>query len=147
MRANRSNSIGRRTFLLGSLGLPPIIAALFAAVSCSDDSSGGGAESALSNCTDTGTCEAGGDFNVAISGNHGHTVPLTAAEAAAGMEQTIATTMALTNGHTHTVMLTAAMLADLADGLKLRVTSSSTEGHSHCITFNCSTGSGGGGGY
>ncbi|MCZ6748504.1 MAG: hypothetical protein O7D96_04370 [SAR324 cluster bacterium] len=140
----------RRDFLLKSVTVPSAAVAGLAGlalVSCSGDDGGGTSESALSNCTATGTCEAGGDFNVAIAGNHGHTVSLTEADAAAGAEQILVMTVASTNGHTHTVTLTAAMLTDLADGLKLRVTSSSTDVHTHCITFNCSTGSSGGTGY
>ncbi|MCZ6748438.1 MAG: hypothetical protein O7D96_04030, partial [SAR324 cluster bacterium] len=104
-------------------------------------------ESELSSCSQTGDCVPGGDFNVAIALNHGHTVTLTQAEVDAGAEIPAVVT---DNGtHDHTVTLTAAMLADVAGGMRLHVQSAAAaDGHSHCITVNCSvTSSGGGGGY
>ncbi len=142
--------LNRREFLRRGLALPPTIAGLWAGLSlasCGDDGSTSANESELSTCSDTGDCDDSGDFNVAIASNHGHTLTLTQAEVDAGAEITIVVT---DNGdHAHAVTLTAAMLADVAAGLKLRLLSTgAADGHSHCITVNCSvTSSGGGGGY
>ncbi len=86
---------------------------------------------------------------MAIALNHvpPHTVTLTQAEVDAGAEIPVDVT---DNGdHAHTVTLTAAMLADVAGGMRLHVQSAAAaDGHSHCITINCSIDSGaGGGGY
>ena len=141
--------MNRREFLRRSLALPPTVAGLWAGLSlasCADSSDGGANESELSTCSVTGTCVVGGDFRVAISVNHGHTVTLTQAEVDAGAEITVDV---VNNGdHNHTVTLTAAMLLDVADGLRLHVLSTgAADGHSHCVTINCSIGSSGGGGY
>ncbi len=133
MRSNPSNSIGRRTFLRGSLGLPPLIAALFAAtitVSCSDESN-----------------DSSGDVTGSIDANHGHTVTVTEAQLDAGLAATL--TLTTGSGHTHTLDLTAQEVMDIAAGTEV-VGISSTAGtvvHAHDVTFNGSIGSMGGGGY
>lgn len=143
---------GRRAFLKNAMVWVPTgvvaLGALLAA--CGDSSSGSSAdESSLSTCSADGTCDTGGDISDAIASNHSnaHTVELTQAEVDADAKITLALTSGGTDNHTHTVTLTAAMLTDIADGFQLHVDSSTTSGHSHCVTFNCSTGSGGGGGY
>ncbi|MCZ6553623.1 MAG: hypothetical protein O7A67_07440, partial [SAR324 cluster bacterium] len=132
--------LNRRDFLRRGLALPPTLAGLWAGLSlasCGDDGSTSANESELSSCSDTGDCVAGGDFNVAIALNHGHTLTLTQAEVDAGAE--IAVDVADNGDHNHTVTLTAAMLADVAGGMRLHVQSAAAaDGHSHCITINCS---------
>ena len=138
--------LNRREFLRRGLALPPTLAGLWAGLSlasCADSGGGSSNESELSSCSQTGDCVPGGDFNVAIALNHGHTVTLTKA----GVDIPVVVT---NNGdHGHTVTLTAAMLADVAGGMRLHVQSAAAaDGHSHCITINCSIDSGaGGGGY
>jgi hypothetical protein len=85
--------------------------------------------------------------NISVSGSHSHTVPFTQDE----LDQGDAVTLTLTGqtSHTHTLNLSSAKLSDIDDGLSLLAESSTDNGHSHCVSFNCgkSSGGGGGGGY
>ena len=139
---------GRRRFLKNALiWLPAGTAALGALLAACSDSSDSADESALSDCSLDGTCDTSSAIHDAIANNHGHSVSLSQAEVDAGKAVSPTLTMGGADDHIHTVTLTAAMIADIKAGMQLHVDSSNEPGHSHCVTFNCSTGGGGGGGY
>jgi hypothetical protein len=135
---------GRRTFLAGALIWIPagaaVLSALLAACSGGEDDNA----SALSTCSESGTCDTSGAINTAISSNHGHTVTLSQAEVDAG--QAVTKQLTLASGHTHDVTLTAEMLQEVKAKklLRLESTAGSTDSHTHCVSFNCSAGGGGG---
>ena len=69
-----------------------------------------------------------------ISSNHGHTAVITAAELQAG--GVLALSIAGTAGHDHTVNLVAQAMQDIKDNKKVAKESTSTQGHTHMVTFN-----------
>jgi len=81
----------------------------------------------------TGPDLQAGDVAGVIGSNHGHAVKITAAQLAAGG----AVTLTLTGGgHSHQVDLTAGQVGQIADGQRVATVSTSTNGHSHGVTFN-----------
>jgi hypothetical protein len=73
------------------------------------------------------------DMQGAISGNHGHTATITAAQLAAGNTLTLTITGAA--DHPHVVELTAADLGRLSSNQSVSKDSSETSAHRHTVTF------------
>ena len=71
---------------------------------------------------------------VAIAGNHGHALTVSASDVADGVDKTYDIQGA--SAHAHQVTLTAAHFAQLAQGATITVTSSVT-GHDHDVTVRC----------
>jgi hypothetical protein len=69
-----------------------------------------------------------------ISANHGHVAEITAAELQKG--GVLALSIAGTAGHDHTVNLVAQAMQDIKDNKKVAKESTSTQGHTHMVTFN-----------
>jgi hypothetical protein len=82
----------------------------------------------------SGTTAANGDKIGDISGNHGHTATITAAQLSTGGTLTIDIRGNAT--HDHTVSLNGAEVASIAAGTRVAKGSSSNDGHSHTVTFN-----------
>lgn len=76
----------------------------------------------------------GGGATGAISGNHGHTASITAAELTAG--SAIRLTITGTATHPHTVDLSGAEVMQIAARQQVSKTSSTDDAHSHVVTFN-----------
>ena len=74
----------------------------------------------------------------AIALNHGHTLTVPGADAQAGTEKTYH--IQGSGDHDHTVTITAAQFADLRAGTQVVITSSLDEGftHDHEVTVTCS---------
>jgi hypothetical protein len=72
-----------------------------------------------------------------VSANHGHVAVITAAELQAG--GVLALSIAGTAGHDHIVNLVAQAMQDIKDGKKVAKESTSTQGHTHNVTFNPDT--------
>ncbi len=70
---------------------------------------------------------------VSVSAGHSHTAVITAAELTAGGALSLTITG---SGHTHTVELTADDIVAIAGGQTVARGSSSTEAHTHTVTFN-----------
>jgi hypothetical protein len=68
-----------------------------------------------------------------ISGNHGHTAVITAAQLTAGGGVSI--DIAGTAGHSHMVDLPAQAVTEVKDGRKVEKLSTATD-HAHMVTFN-----------
>lgn len=79
------------------------------------------------------TC-ADGARHTAITGNHGHSLTIPAADVEAGVEKTYSIEGGAS--HPHDVTISAAQFATLADGGTFTVTSTST-GHTHSVTVAC----------
>jgi hypothetical protein len=80
---------------------------------------------------------ADGSKTGTISANHGHVAVITAAELQAG--GVLALSIAGTAGHDHIVNLVAQAMQDIKDGKKVAKESTSTQGHTHNVTFNPDT--------
>ena len=68
-----------------------------------------------------------------ISANHGHTAVITSAQLTAGGALVVTL---LGGGHSHTVDLSAMEVVQIRDGQRVAKASSSTDGHTHTVTFN-----------
>ena len=102
-------------------------------------SSCGGSDSPTSNPTPTPTpnptpTPASGDKSGSISGNHGHTAVITAAQLTAGGAVSLDIMGQAT--HTHTVSLSAAEVTQISQGTQVAKTSTTNDGHAHTVTFN-----------
>ena len=80
------------------------------------------------------TSTSDGSKTGSISANHGHTAVITAAELQAG--GVLALSIAGSAGHDHAVNLVAQAMQDIKDGKKVAKESTSTQGHTHSVTFN-----------
>jgi hypothetical protein len=69
-----------------------------------------------------------------ISDNHGHTAVVTSAQLTAG--GAVALNIQGSATHTHTVDLTAAEVTQVRDGQRVSKVSTTTDGHTHTVTFN-----------
>ena len=116
-----AQTMGRRKFL--SLAASSVaVGAILALQGCSSGSS-----------TSTTPTPSATDKVGAISSNHGHSVTLTAAQQQAGVAVTLATSGGT---HKHTLSLTAENVVAAAAGTKVSQETSTTNGHSHMVTFN-----------
>jgi hypothetical protein len=77
----------------------------------------------------------GGSCKAAIGMNHGHTMPLSAADVMAGVDKTY--DIQGSSAHSHTVDISAANFADMTPGSVFVATSSTDAGHSHDVTITC----------
>jgi len=93
-------------------------------------SSCGGSDTPTSNPTPP----ASGDKSGSISGNHGHTAVITAAQLTAGGAVSLDIMGQAT--HTHTVSLSAGEVTQISQGTQVAKTSTSNDGHAHTVTFN-----------
>lgn len=69
-----------------------------------------------------------------VSANHGHRAVITTAQLTAGngLEMSIQDT----GNHNHTITLTGAEVVSIRGGTRVSVTTSTTNSHSHTVTFN-----------
>jgi len=100
--------------------------------------SGGGGDDGYGNPTGgspTTTLAAAptGSKSGTITGNHGHTAVITAAQLTAG--GAVSLDISGTAGHTHMVDLPAQAVGQVKDGHKVEKMSTATD-HSHLVTFN-----------
>ena len=72
--------------------------------------------------------------NGVISDNHGHRVTLTASQIAAG--NAVELYIRGDADHGHFIALTAAQVAQIGNGQRVAVTSTTDSGHQHTVTFN-----------
>ncbi len=70
-----------------------------------------------------------------LSGNHGHSILVSAADIAAGVEKTYE--IQADSTHPHSVTITAAEFARLQAAETVTLMSSTDAGHSHVVTFEC----------
>jgi hypothetical protein len=101
---------------------------------------GCGSETPTGSGGDSGSGGGGGggatvtDKEGQVSNNHGHRAIITAAQLTAGngLELNIQDT----GTHGHTITLAAADVVAVRGGTRVSVTSSTTNGHTHTVTFN-----------
>ena len=123
--------IGRREF-----SRKAVIAILSAATITIADC-GGGSSPAPSPSPPPGGGGGGGgtgDVAGAISGNHGHTAVVTAAQITAA--NSVALDIRGTATHPHTVSLSAAEVGMIGNSQTVAKTSTNDDGHTHTVTFN-----------
>jgi hypothetical protein len=109
-----------------------------------------GAATALGGCGDDGkvSCTDFGGKASNITGNHGHSLTVPAADFSSGTDHTYS--IMGTSVHDHEITLTAAQLSDIAAGMSVQVLSTESavpSVHSHTVTVTCASGGGGSGGY
>jgi hypothetical protein len=75
-----------------------------------------------------------GSKSASISGNHGHSAVITQAQMLAG--GAVSLDIQGTATHDHVVNLSATAVGDIRDGKKVATESTSTQGHTHTVTFN-----------
>lgn len=120
--------IGRREF-----SRQAVVAILSAATITIVDCGGGGDSSPAPSPSPTpnpGT----GDVAGAISGNHGHTAVVLAAQITAG--NAVSLDIRGTADHPHTLALSAAEVGMIGNRQTVAKASSSDDGHTHTVTFN-----------
>jgi hypothetical protein len=122
--------IGRREFTREA-----VIALLSAATITIVDCGGGGSSNPSPSPSPTPTpTPTPGDVAGTISGNHGHTAVVTAAQITASNAVTLDIRGEAT--HPHSVALSAAEVGMIGNGQTVSKTSSNDDGHSHGVTFN-----------
>jgi hypothetical protein len=118
--------IGRREFTREAV-IALLSAATITIVDCGGDSSS-------PSPSPSPTPPPTGDVAGAISGNHGHTAVVTAAQITAANSVTL--DIRGTATHPHSVALSAAEVGMIGNQQRVSKTSSSDDGHSHAVTFN-----------
>ena len=123
--------IGRREF-----SRQAVVAILSAATITIVDCGGGDSSPSPAPTPPPGGGGGGGGTDVAgaISGNHGHTAVVTAAQITAA--NSVALDIRGTADHPHTLSLSAAEVGMIGSSQTVAKTSSSDDGHSHTVTFN-----------
>jgi hypothetical protein len=119
--------IGRREF-----SRQAVVAILSAATITIVDCGGGGDSSPAP--SPSPNPNPGGDVAGAISGNHGHTAVVTAAQITAA--NSVSLDIRGTADHPHTVALSAAEVGMIGNGQSVSKSSSNDDGHTHTVTFN-----------
>ncbi len=134
---------------LGQLGLAAACVPVLAACKADDDDGGptpdannnmNNPDASMGNPADAGidgpppTCAT---LSTAIAVNHGHTMTVSPADVAAGVEQTYL--IQGTSLHPHTVVITAANFATLKMTGTVTVMSSLDDAHRHNVTVTCTS--------
>ena len=82
-----------------------------------------------------GSCRDNGAKNGLITGNHGHSLSVPAADVLSGAAKTY--NIQGTATHPHTITIRADQMAILAQNGMFTVTSTNDEGHTHNVTVTC----------
>jgi hypothetical protein len=82
----------------------------------------------------TTVASASGDKTGSISSNHGHVAVITSAQLLAG--GAVSLNIEGSAGHNHVVDLVAQAIQDMKANMKVAKESTSTQGHTHMVTFN-----------
>ena len=93
---------------------------------------GGGSSGGGGNGGGGGSCSADG---AAITGNHGHSVTIPAADLDSATAKSYSIQGAAT--HDHSITLSPAQLASLKAGQSVTVTSTTNLAHDHAVTVTC----------
>ena len=121
--------IGRREFTREA-----VIAILSAATITIVDCGGGSSNPAPSPSPNPPPAPSPGDVAGAISGNHGHTAVVTAAQITAANAVTL--DIHGTADHPHSLALSAAEVGQIGQRQTVSKVSSNDSGHMHTVTFN-----------
>lgn len=99
-------------------------------IGCGSDSPTGSSNTPGGNTPNPGVTDKEGQ----VSANHGHRAVITAAQLTAGngLEMNIQDS----GTHGHTITLTAAEVVSIRGGSRVSVTTSTTQNHTHTVTFN-----------
>jgi len=143
--------MNRNEFLKSSVGLAAALIGIGASSACGSDGGSGPPDAKTnpdgsSSGSDAAVDGAPADMNpgvvscsmngttVAIAANHGHTLVVSKADIAAGVDKMYS--IQGTSLHDHLVMVTAAQFAMLAANTSISVQSTVTI-HSHAVTISC----------
>jgi hypothetical protein len=120
--------IGRREFSRQAV-IAILSAATITIVDC-----GGGGDSNPAPSPSPNPNPGNGDVAGAISGNHGHSAVVLAAQITAG--NAVSLDIRGTADHPHTLALSAAEVGMIGNRQTVAKTSSNDDGHMHTVTFN-----------
>jgi len=123
-------TLGRREFTVAS-AMAVLSGVAITISACGGSSSSGSNPMTPSNPAPPG---APGDVTGVVGSNHGHAAVITSAQLTAGGDLSL-DIMGSAN-HTHNVELTAADIGSIAGGGSVAKGSTTTNGHSHSVTFN-----------
>ena len=102
---------------------------------CGGGGGGGSSYSTTGSTPPTTQAAASTDDKVgSISANHGHTAVITSAQLLAG--GAVSLNIQGSAGHNHVVDLVAQAIQDIKANMKVAKESTSTQGHTHMVTFN-----------
>jgi hypothetical protein len=131
----QAKTLDRRQFTLAA-ALAALSGVAITISACSGG--GGGAGNSPHGPTDpsgsSGATGSSGDKVGQISNNHGHSAVITGAQLTAGGDLSLNIQGAAT--HPHTVSLSGAEISSIAASQRVSKVSSTTEDHSHTVTFN-----------
>ena len=122
----------RTTFDRREFTVAAVLAAL-SGVTITISSCGGGGGGGVTNPNPTPSLGPG-DKGGSISGNHGHTAVITAAELTAGGAVNL--NIQGQAAHPHFVQLSGAEVTQVSQGARVSKSSSTDDGHNHTVTFN-----------
>ena len=120
--------MNRKDFLKAALAFAGAGAALSFLASC------GGSDHSSSN-VGAGNCSTNGAHDSAISGNHGHTLFVPAADVTAANQKSY--NIQGVADHPHTITISQAQFGILAQGQTFTVVSTNDAGHTHNVTVAC----------
>ncbi len=122
----------RKTFLKKATSAMFIGIPIYSILSCSssvDDPTPDGADAdADKNCLANGTVGS-------VSANHGHSITVSTADVAAGVEKQY--DIQGSSAHNHVVTVSESAFASLANNQQISVNSTTGDGHTHSVTISC----------
>ena len=119
----------RKTFIKKATGAMLIGIPFYSILSCSDsdnDPTPDGAD-ADKNCLANGTVGS-------VSANHGHSITVSTADVAAGVDKQY--NIQGSSAHNHVVTVSESAFASLANNQQISVTSTTGDGHTHSVTIS-----------
>lgn len=122
----------RKTFLKKSIAAMLFTIPAYALLNCSSDDGGNTVNPPVGN---PGDCLQNGGTASAITGNHGHSLSVSAADVSAGTEKTYSIQGA--SSHQHMVTVTSSDFGNLGLNQSITKTSTSDSGHTHSVTISC----------
>ena len=121
--------MNRKTFIKKATGAALIGIPFYSFLSCS-----GSDDDPVPNPTDDKSCLDNGTVG-SISANHGHSITVSKADVAAGVEKQYDISGSAT--HDHSVTVTEGNFATLATNQQISVTSTTGGGHTHSVSISC----------
>jgi len=103
-------------------------------IGCGSDTPTGSSSNNSGSGSNSGGTASATDKEGQVSANHGHRALITAAQLTAGND--LEMNIQDTGTHGHTIRLTAAQIVSVRNGTRVSVETSTTQSHTHTVTFN-----------
>ncbi len=124
--------MNRKSFIKKSVGALLVAVPTYSALSCSNDDSANGDPNIDPSARD---CFENGANAITITSNHGHTLIVSKADVAAGVEKEYSIQGG--SGHDHKVKLTTTHFATLQNNNQITIESTTGNAHRHDVTVAC----------